>query len=403
MSRLNAILLVVICLFASPAFSADPPEDTTAPPPAAAGDDDIDPATGLARDTIVRPLRENGGMPQAGPARPSPPRTRGRPHIALVLPTASSTLGPLAEALRQGFAAAAEIAGKGVPPINVTAVDSEGSVLVDACRHSDETGALVIVGGMTRDGAHTLAASECTHEPVLVLNEVMLADPADRLASNIFSISLSLDQEARQVALMAVADGMRSAIVIGSSSPLSRRVQEAFEREWTRAAGELRSVPYSGNPDDAPALRERILGARADMVFLALDPAEARTVRPYIPAMLPAYATSFSVNPRAEPVVNVDLQGVRYGEMPWFVEPDHPAVMAYPPPKSSMSVDQERLYALGIDALRLALLLLKPEGTRTELDGVTGRIVLEGPNVFTRILAPAEVDGGRVIPLRTPQ
>ena len=363
---------------------------------------DIDPATGLSRDTIVRPLRENAEMPQAATAR-VPPRARGRPHIALILPTASPSLGPLAEALRQGFAAAAQVAGSQAPPVNVTAVESEGSVLVDACRHSDETGAVVIVGGMTRDGAHMLATGNCTAAPVLVLNEVVLADPEARLPSNVFSISLSLDQEARQVALMAVADGMRSAIVVASSSPLSRRVQEAFESEWTRAAGEVRRVAYSGNPDDAPALREQVRGSRADMVFLALDPAEARTVRPYVSAMLPVYTTSFSVNPRAEAVVNVDLQGVRYGEMPWFVAPESPTVAAYPQPKSSMSVDQERLYALGIDAFRLAQLLLRPQGSRVELDGVTGRIVLEGPNVFTRILAPAEVDGGRVIPLRTAQ
>ena len=35
------------------------------------------------------------------------------------------------------------------------------------------------------------------------------------------------------------------------------------------------------------------------------------------------------------------------------------------------------------------------------LDGVTGRITLEGPHTFGRALAPAEVDGGRVIPLRS--
>jgi len=31
--------------------------------------------------------------------------------------------------------------------------------------------------------------------------------------------------------------------------------------------------------------------------------------------------------------------------MPWFVQPDHAAVMIYPPPRTPMSVEQERLYA----------------------------------------------------------
>jgi hypothetical protein len=69
------------------------------------------------------------------------------------------------------------------------------------------------------------------------------------------------------------------------------------------------------------------------MVFLALDQPEARAVRPYVTGALPVYATSMSIDPRADPVVNVDLQGVRYLDMPWFVQPDHPAVMVYPAPK----------------------------------------------------------------------
>jgi len=130
-----------------------------------------------------------------------------------------------------------------------------------------------------------------------------------------------------------------------------------------------------------------------------LDPVEARSVRPYVSGMLPIYATSYSVNPRSDAIVNVDLQGVRYVDMPWFVQPDHPAVMVYPPPKVALPLEQERLYALGIDAFRIGNQLLKGEQEKP-LDGVTGRVVLEGPHHFARTLAPAEVDGGRVIPLR---
>jgi uncharacterized protein len=411
MSRFNAILLVALIFGAWPAFSAAPAQGTTVAdarvvviPEALPPEDDIDPATGLARDTIVRPLRDPAAPPppERLPAKAPVAARNARPHIALILPTASPALGRLAEAVRMGFAAAHEVAGAEAPQVNLTAVENEGPVLIDACRHSQATGALIVVGGLTRDGAHTLATSDCARVPVLALNEVLLPDPGGKLPANVFSISLSLDQEARQAALMAVADGLRSAVVVSSASPLSKRVQEAFEREWTRAAGEIRRVTYSGNPEDAPALRERVLSANADMVFVALDPPEARSVRPYVPATLPIYATSLSVNPRAEPVVNVDMQGVRYGEMPWFVQPDHPAVMVYPQPRESMSVDQERLYALGIDALRLALLLLRPGEARPQLDGVTGRITLEPDNSFLRTLVPSEVDGGRVIPRTAP-
>jgi hypothetical protein len=398
MSRSNAILLFVLAIVASPAFSADPPGGTILP-------DEIDPATGLARTTVVRPYTDSAAAPAppAAPGTPAAPADASskpkplvrRPHVALILPTASPALGKLAEAVRAGFMAAVDASGKESIPVNVTAVDNEATALVEACRYSQAAGAVLVVGGFTRDGAQTLATSDCALQPVLALNELR----GGNLSPDVFSFSLSLENEARQVALLAVGDGYHAAIVIGSNSALSKRVQDAFNAEWTHAAGELRRITYSGNPDEAPLIREKIANMRGDVVFLALDQAEARAVRPYVSGMLPIYATSLSVNPRAEAIVNVDLQGVRYVEMPWFVSPDHPAVMAYPQPKVPMSVESERLYAFGIDAFRIALLITKGDPRKSYIDGVTGKIGLEERH-FSRSLSPAEVDGGRVIPLR---
>jgi len=72
-------------------------------------------------------------------------------------------------------------------------------------------------------------------------------------------------------------------------------------------------------------------------------------------------------------------------------------------PKGALSVEQERLYAFGIDAFRLALTLLKGEPGRAPLDGVTGRIALAPGNAFIRTLTPAEVDRGRVGPIKAAQ
>ena len=396
MSRLNALLLFFAMWMVSPAFSADPPQRTTdfgpVPPQST---DDIDPATGLARTTVVRPLTN---VPPVPDARRLQPQQGSRPHIALILPTTSPTLGRLADAVRQGFVAAAEAAGREGPAVAVTAIENEGMPLLDACRAAQAAGAVLVVGGLTRDGATALSRSDCPRQPVLALNDPQGVD----LPANLYAVSLSIENEARQVALLAVAEGWHSAIVITSPSPLAKRVQEAFEREWTRAAGQVTGrLMFGGIAEDAPLVRERIASVRAaDMVFMALDAADARAVRPYVSGMLPLYATSLSVNPRAEAIVNVDLQGVRYVEMPWFVLPDHPAVMVYPVPRA-VSVEQERLYAFGIDAYRLALQMLRQD-RRAPLDGVTGKITLEAGNLFSRVLTPAEVDGGRVIPLRSP-
>jgi outer membrane PBP1 activator LpoA protein len=429
MSRLNAILLIAIVSWIGPAFPDDAPSGTTtrarivgnpaAPardaedasgtrsttratiigpqPPAHA--DDIDPATGVSRSSEVRPLRDASPLPDR---RTDVPRTPGapKPFVALILPTGAPALARLADAVRQGFETAAGTEGRNGPAVSLTSIDNEAGALTDACRKVQEAGAILVVAAITRDGATAFAHSDCARNPALLLNEPQL-QASDSLP-NLFFVSLSLENDARQVAQMAVADGARLAAVVSSGSPLAKRVQEAFEREWTRAAGELKRVPYSGNPEDAPAVRDRVNASRADMVFFALDANDARTVRPYIPATLNLYATAFSVNPRAEAIVNVDLQGLRYLEMPWFVQPDHPAVMAYAAPKSAMSVDEERLYAFGIDAYRLSLHLLRGDARRGPLDGVTGKLALEPNNGFARTLTPTEVDGGHVIPLRAP-
>jgi outer membrane PBP1 activator LpoA protein len=384
-ARFTAFLLAAV-LAAPQAFSADAPPETTAP-------------SSLAPTTVVTPLRDAPAAP-AAPAPARQPIAEGpAPHVALILPLSSPALGRLADAVRQGFLAAREVAGRGALPVRTYPAVDDGAATLELCLRAQREGAVLVVAGLTRDGATGLARSDCPRQPTLVLNQPQ--DP--QMPARMYSISLSAEQEARQVALMAINDGWRAAIVIASPSPLGRRVSDAFEREWGRAAGEARRVSFAGGTEDAPAIKERIAALRGDMVFLALDQATTRAVRPYISGTLPLYTTSLGVDPRAEPTVNVDLEGVRYVDMPWFVQPDHPAVMVYPTPSSQMSVEQERLYALGIDAYRLSGLLLQADLKSFPLDGVTGRIALDADRHFTRSLVPAGFDSGRAVPLSAAQ
>ena len=248
MSRFNAILLG-FALLASPALAADAPASITFPAP-----QDIDPATGLSRSTVVKPMTDAPPAPGSGAGTPVPakPADPVRPHIALILPTASPTLGRLAEAVRQGFMAAAVVQGKDSLPVHFTAIDNEGTALLDACRHAQSTQAKLVVAGLTRDGAQSISLSDCPRQLVLALNEIRGEAPV-----SMYTVSLSLENEARQAALQAISDGWRMAFIVGTNSALSKRVQDAFEREWGRAAGEGRKITYSGNPEEA-VLREPV-------------------------------------------------------------------------------------------------------------------------------------------------
>jgi hypothetical protein len=101
-----------------------------------------------------------------------------------------------------------------------------------------------------------------------------------------------------------------------------------------------------------------------------------------------------------------ELDGVRLVEMPWQLQPDHPAVMAYPrAPRDMANVELQRLYALGIDALRVAA-EIAAQRDQFELDGVTGRLQYDRAIDATRIerqAVVAEYRGGLPVPLGAAQ
>jgi uncharacterized protein len=338
----------------------------------------------------VQPATKPPGFAPKAPEQPVP-------HIALLLPLASKTFGKVAEALKQGFVAGAEADGKNAPPYRIYASDDEGASLAAQYRKAASDGAVAIIGGVTRDGAGVIAR-ESRLLPTLALNAPSVSTDND-LPDRFFYISLSLDLEARSAARMASGEGLRSIAILVARNPLAQRIQESFEKEWLRLGGEIAAqISFGTEASDATRIASTMekLGTKANAVFLAADPAAARTVRPYLPAGMPVFATSHSVDPHAQAVANLDLDNVRFLEMPWFAEPDHAAVMAYAKPAQALPVEHERLYALGIDAWRLVQLIVKTEDARKlpTLDGVTGKIANDG-HQLTRTLSSVEIRNGK--------
>jgi len=141
-------------------------------------------------------------------------------------------------------------------------------------------------------------------------------------------------------------------------------------------------------------MQQRLASAESpELTFLAADADQARAVRPYLNNQVPVYGTSQIYSVRTGPLANLDMNGVRFVDMPWLVQPDHPAVMVYPRP-AGMPLEQQRFYAFGIDACRIAAQLLR-HSEHVRLDGVTGRITLAADHVFQREPVLAVIrDGG---------
>lgn len=325
--------------------------------------------------------------------RPGEPLAPGdekpAPHIALLLPLKSAVFGPPAEAVRQGFQAAADLEMQlpGRLPVRVYSCFDESNDIAVLYHQAVAAGARAVVGPLTRSGAGVLAAEKEIPVPTLALNAVE-GEPAGQL----YSFGMAVEAEARQAAQLANQQGLHQAIVIVTRAQLDKRLQFAFEEEWHRSGGTiLREIEF----DNDFSVFADITDMPDTAVFFATDAEKARLIRPYLPNKLPIYATSQIFVGNSDTLTNYDLNGIRFVDMPWLLQADHPAVMIYPRADPPLSADHERLYALGIDAYRLIQLLLAGKvDSALPLDGVSGHIELDGHN-FQRMAVPAMFTQGQ--------
>jgi hypothetical protein len=333
------------------------------------------------------------------PATPQPAPSSvpavATPHLALLLPLASNALARHAEAVSNGFLAAARTQGAPLP-VHIYATGDDAKSIIDEYRRALAAGARVVVGPLTRGAATAIAESAMVMVPTLALN---VPDPQVGTPPGFYILSLQVEAEARQVAQLAFREGRRSALTVNGDTLLLRRIHQAFVEEFTRLGGaHVGEHMYTPDPGGLTRIKLAAEASDADMAFIALDLSRARRARAYL-GSLPLYGTS-QVHPGdATPLVGFDLAGVRFLDMPWVLQPDHPAVMVYPRADYRDNIEFDRLYALGIDAYRIAVVLLV--GVPSEaLDGVTGRLTLGRDLQFIRGLTVAQFNDGKLTVLR---
>ncbi len=338
-------------------------------------------------------------------------------RIALLLPLRSASLGQAAETVRAGFMAAHAREQDGASVSVIESSDDAEEVV------SDYIGALathdVIVGPLSRSSVSAIAQSGTVRKPTIALNQ---PEPAAKNAVDsslpplMLAMGLSVEDEARQVARwLSTEQPGAKVFVLTARAAWQRRAAKAFSGEW-QALG-LASQPMelstaSGgtlNAGGLEQLRQRISKEQPSAMFIALDAQQTRQLRSAIGDALALYGTS-QLNPyalsdsaSAEPLSA--LNGVRLIDMPWQLQADHPAVMVYPRsvPESGQqrSADLERLYALGIDAYRVAR-EIGANHTHFDIDGVSGKLAVsfgDGMPSFKRTELPAIVQDGVILPL----
>ena len=339
---------------------------------------------------------------------------RERPQTVAVLLPQSGPLAAPAGAIRNGLLAAYYSAlGQGHPVPAMHFLDSSQGDIVDLYNQALTLGADLVIGPLDKDQAAALAAIADLPVPTLALNYI--DGPA--AASRLFQFGLAPEDEARQVAEQAIAEGMTLAAVLypQDTSGWGLRVASAFSERFQALGGIISTqASYADNPT---AITRNLLGigqseARAsalrrhtgmavefeprrrqdiDLVFLVASPPQARQMKPalnfHYASDLPVFATSHIYAGSPAPERDTDLNGIRFVEMPWLLEEEsslhQQSIQAWPDGHGRF----EKLFAMGVDAYRLHARLMMLESVPDSfLPGVTGQLSMNENRVLVRRL-----------------
>lgn len=285
-------------------------------------------------------------------------------------------------------------------------------------------GAGYVIGPLDKASINALAQSAMLDVPILTLN---YAENPLSMSDNLFQFGLLPEDEARQVAELAIRDNHTTAAVLVPDSDWGRRLQDAFTERFEELGGSVLTVQhyptnvddYSRqlkslfNLDDSDARHrdlQHILGTKLnflpyrrqdiDMIFLA---GTNRSARGIIPALkfhhagdLPVYATSHVYSGYLD-AADRDLEGVIFCDLPWTLTSDSPLKQDF----NTIWKDQRtytRLFALGVDAYNIVQnLQYLQTHDYARFSGETGNISMDGNRRLHRELLWARFNNGKPV------
>ncbi|MBX8473284.1 penicillin-binding protein activator [Pseudomonas cichorii] len=345
--------------------------------------------------------------------------------IALLLPQ-DGQLASVAKALREGFMAAhyqAQQAGQNPPAIQVFD-SSRVTSMDDFYRQAKAAGAQLVVGPLEKNLVKQLNGRQQLPMTTLALN---YSDSNTEGPAQLFQFGLAAEDEAREVARRAWADGKRSAVAMVPKGEWGDRVLDAFRKSWQAKGGTLIAAEHVDQPvalaqqvadlfqlrnSEGRAQRlQSTVGTQVaaqptrrqdiDFMFLAATPQQAQQIKPTMVFQyagdVPVYATSHLFTNSNDQAQYLDLNGVRFCETPWLLNANDPLRQQVTAQWPQASGSLGRLYAMGIDAYRLAPRLGQLKALpESRIDGLSGSLSMSPSRRVERQLPWAEFVDGKV-------
>lgn len=347
-------------------------------------------------------------------------------RIALLLPL-TSDYAIAAQAVRDGFLAMHATTPEAQrPKVIIYDLGANPALAPQVYERAVHEGAQIVVGPLGRE-----AADAIVHNTGLAVPTLLLSHTDERPAgpARLFQFGLPPEQEARQAAERAYLDGCRQAAILYPAGAWGERMMGAFSAHWQRLGGlTLASQAYSESDADYSepvkqllnisssearmASLEKRIGQKLvfesrprqdiECIFLAASARSARLIKPqlnyYRARNVPVYSTSHIYGGKPDPAQDADLDGIRFGDMPWMLVPNGRIAQL----RQSLQrdwpyagTDLDRLYALGIDSYSIIPQLNRiSTDTSARFTGVTSSLSLDRDGRLQRQLAWARFRNG---------
>lgn len=326
---------------------------------------------GLATTTIAQTT-----APEPAALRPSvspaPTRTVAQgatetPNIlrvVVLLPLESQLLRRAAASVRDGAAA---VFATRKSDVSVRECGYSSDVVAAYSRCVDD-GVDWVIGPLGRSDVATLALAKMPAlRPTLMLSPLGTVPP-----QSLAVLSPDLEVEGEAIARQAVEDACRQPVLVEASGAMANRVGVSIVSYWRGRVATPLTQATLGSRDSWRRVAD---GWRRDSVDCILFAGSATTLselRPYLRGMA-VYVTSASYESTLERTA--DWTGVRIADAPWLIDAERAEFAIYAPPEAT-SPTLSRLYALGVDAARLALAAGR-DTLPTTFDGAIGQLTLK--------------------------
>jgi uncharacterized protein len=302
--------------------------------------------------------------------------------IALLLPPPNGEYRRATAAILAGLKTAQNRDGSGLS-MDLFPVDDRFDSLANAYTDLTAKGYSFVIGPLVKSSVTQLADLPSLAVPTLTLNWPETDRP---VPGNTVFFGLPIESEAVFLARVAFADASSvvtnrplRACIVSNTSLLARRAATAFADAWKEQGAQLVDQIETDSKQNGE-MRTLVGGLDAHVFFVASTIETARAVKNslpkeallYGPSMLSTGVTASNLSQSAQNRTP-ELDGYKVTDVPWLIQTDHPAVMSYPRQSTLSHQEQQRLYALGIDAFRVAKELLNGSNA-FDLDGVTGRL-----------------------------